>query len=450
MYSFFLACVLISPIPFGANRPWAWCLFAVLFGLMGLIFCVQVLLGKRQLHLHFRGVLSAFILWCIPVGWAILQASDLAVPNWTHPFWKLADEQLPNGVQAHISIDPQETWTALMRLVSYAIVFALSLQFNRDSDKAVITFKALAYAGFAYALYGVINDLGKFDTILWFDKWVGQGLVTSTFVNRNSYATYAGLTLLASMPMLFEIFHTSLKYGLASNYGRQYFYSNVFLRGWFPLLLAITIISALIMSESRGGFLSTTLGFVCLLIILLISNKINKKSGLLTLVVLIAALSWVVLEKSFDILIDRFDALDIESEGRALVYDIVSKASFENRWLGLGYGTFDNSFRLYRDETINGFYDKAHNTYLENIFELGWVQASALFLSIIWLSVICLRGVWVRRRNWLYPALGFGASVLVGAHAFVDFSLQIPAVAYTYALMLGVGVAQSFPTRKEI
>ena len=72
------------------------------------------------------------------------------------------------------------------------------------------------------------------------------------------------------------------------------------------------------------------------------------------------------------------------------------------------------------------------------------------FLSIIWLSVICLRGVWVRRRNWLYPALGFGASVLVGAHAFVDFSLQIPAVAYTYALMLSVGVAQSFPTRKEV
>ncbi len=39
-----------------------------------------------------------------------------------------------------------------MRLISYAIVFALSLQFNRDSDKAVLTFKAIAYAGFAYAL----------------------------------------------------------------------------------------------------------------------------------------------------------------------------------------------------------------------------------------------------------------------------------------------------------
>ena len=114
----------------------------------------------------------------------------------------------------------------------------------------------------------------------------------------------------------------------------------------------------------------------------------------------------------------------------------------------MGYGTFDHSFRLYRDESIDGFYDKAHNTYLENIFELGWLQASALFLSIIWLALICLRGVWVRQKNWLYPALGFAASVLVGVHAFMDFSLQIPAVAYTYALILGAGVAQSFPTRR--
>ena len=153
MYPFFLACVLLSHLPFGANRPWAWSLFAVLFGLLGLIFCVQVLLGKRNLHVHFKGVPGAFLLWCIPVAWAIFQASILAPASWTHPFWQLAAEQLPtNTVKAYISVDPQLTWTALMRLISYAVVFALSLQFNRDSDKAALTFKSIAYAGFAYAL----------------------------------------------------------------------------------------------------------------------------------------------------------------------------------------------------------------------------------------------------------------------------------------------------------
>ena len=96
-----------------------------------------------------------------------------------------------------------------------------------------------------------------------------------------------------------------------------------------------------------------------------------------------------------------------------------------------------------------GHYDKAHNTYLENIFELGLLQASALFIALFIMALICLRGVWARHRNWIYPAIGFSASLLVGTHALVDFSLQIPAVAYTYALIMGAAVAQSLPTRKD-
>jgi len=39
--------------------------------------------------------------------------------------------------------------------------------------------------------------------------------------------------------------------------------------------------------------------------------------------------------------------------------------------------------------------------------------------------------------------------LLVGAHSLVDFSLQIPAVAFTYALIMGAAVGQAKPTRKE-
>ena len=203
------------------------------------------------------------------------------------------------------------------------------------------------------------------------------------------------------------------------------------------------------MSQSRGACLSTLLAILALVIILLTSNKIRKKSGLLALIFIVALITWLLFANSFDVLIKRLDRLDTESVGRANVYGLINKAAAEPGFLGLGYGTFENSFRLYRDETVNGFYDKAHNTYLENIFELGWIPAISLFLSILWLALLCLRGVWVRRKNWFYPALGLAASVLVGTHAFADFSLQIPAVAYTYALMLGVGVAQASSTRTK-
>ena len=450
MYPLFLASILLAPIPFGANRPWAWCLYAVLVALFGLVFCVQIVLGKRHAPLILAPVRVSLFLFCIPVIWSLLQASGNVPLNWVHPFWQLAAEQLPNiDVKGHISLAPQDTWTALMRLVSYGVVFLLSLQFNHDRDKAALTFKALAYAGFAYAVYGLIDCLGHFNTILWFDKTAYANNVTSTFVNRNSYATYAGLTLLASMPLFFNVIEASARYGLSSNFGRHYFLENALLRGWFPLLLVFTIISALLMSQSRGGFLSTTLAVIVLLSILLASRKINQKSVLILLAMLIATISWVVMAQSVDNLMDRFDTINVENDGRLLVYELLDKAIVDNHWLGVGYGSFEEAFRLYRDETIHGHYDKAHNTYLENMFELGLLPALALFLAIAWATLICVRGVWIRRRDWLYPALGVAASVLVGTHAFVDFSLQIPAVAFTYALIMGVAVAQSIPTRKS-
>ena len=45
-------------------------------------------------------------------------------------------------------------------------------------------------------------------------------------------------------------------------------------------------------------------------------------------------------------------------------------------------------------------------------------------------------------RGAVYPAVLAACSVLVGVHALVDFSLEMPAVAATYALLLGVGCAQ--------
>ena len=446
MYQFFLACVLLSPLPFGANRAWSWSLFAVLFAICGIIFFIQVLFGQRTLHLSYKSVLGAGLLWCIPCLWMLVQSADVMPETWAHPFWKLTAETIALPVVSHISVDPNATYTALMRLMSYALVFGLSLQFNRESDKAQQTFKALAYAGFVYALYGIIVCIGQFDTILWFDKWVGQGVVTSTFVYRNAYATFAGLSLLAAMPLLFEAFKLSLKFGLSTNYGKEYFYEKLLIKGWFPLLMVLTVFSALLMSQSRGGFLSTLVGIISLLTVLILSHKVPQKKGLGFFVLALSVLAWLIFSRSFDILIDRLDALDVESKGRESVYTLLSHISSEQNHLGMGYGTFENSFRIYRDETIDGFYDKAHNTYLENIFELGQYQAYALFASIFWLALICLRGVWVRRRNWLYPALGVAASMLVGAHAFVDFSLQIPAIAYSYALMLGAAVAQSYPS----
>ncbi|UOA06989.1 O-antigen ligase [Methylobacter sp. S3L5C] len=448
MFKIFLFTILLAPIPFGANRPWAWSLYAMLLALGGLLASIAILFRQSPVQLTIRPVKYSFFLICIPIGWALLQLSNVSPLDWSHPFWQLAAEQLSLPVPAHISLTPHETATALMKLGSYLLVFFISLQFNRHSQNALFTFNNLAYAGLLYAVYGLIIYLGQFKTLLWFDQWAPMNAVTSTFVNRNSYATYAGLTLLAGLPLLFEKIQSSFQYGLKNNYGRQFFFENVFIRGWFALLLIITIATALFLTQSRGGFLSTALAIVAFFIILLVNHKIINNFAVMLLLGVVSLVSWGVFTRSGDKLIDRLNATSPENEGRWMVYDLLAKANADNSWLGMGYGSFEKSFRLYRDETIVGFYDKAHNTYLENIFELGLLQASCLFMAIFLMALVCLRGVWIRQRNWIYPAIGFSASLLIGAHALVDFSLQIPAIAYTYALIMGAAVAQSLPTRK--
>lgn len=449
MYKIFLFAMLLSPIPFGANRPWAWSLYALLLALFGLTACLGILLKRVETPISLQPVKYPLYLVCVPIAWGLLQMSNFAPDSWIHPFWQLADEQLPGSINAHISLAPQQTGTALMRLSSYLLVFFISLQFNRDSENASLTFKSIAYAGLIFAVYGLVMNLGQYNMVLWFDKWTYRESVTSTFINRNSYATYAGLTLLSSFPQLFENIHSSFHYGVRNHYGRQFFLENILVRSWFPLLLIVIVTTALFLSLSRGGFLSTSLAVSLFFIILLLSRKIKNNAAIMLLITVICAVSLGVLAQSGGQLIERLNDISTENQDRWLVYDILVKANSENRWLGVGYGSFESSFKLYRDETIAPYYDKAHNTYLENIFELGFLQASALFMAIFLAALTCLRGVWMRRQHWLYPAVGFSASILVGAHSLVDFSLQIPAVAFTYALIMGAAVGQASPSRRR-
>jgi O-antigen ligase len=87
---------------------------------------------------------------------------------------------------------------------------------------------------------------------------------------------------------------------------------------------------------------------------------------------------------------------------------------------------------------------QAHNTYLENALELGVPAAAVLVLAVASLGVLCAVGVVRRNRDTIYPCVGLAATALVGVHAMVDFTLQTPAVAATYFMVMGAACAQSW------
>jgi O-antigen ligase len=219
------------------------------------------------------------------------------------------------------------------------------------------------------------------------------------------------------------------------------------LKAWLPLTTLLLLATALILTHSRGGFLATLLGAVVLLM-LLDSRSPSRQRSSRVAVASALAVSTLAFYMTSEVLLDRIDQTDITNEERVIVFENIQLGITENPLLGFGYGTFADSFRLYDRIESPVHYDRAHNTWLENLFELGVPAALALFLALGGLAATCLRGVRRRHRDWAFPALGVASSVLVGLHALVDFSLQLPAVAILYACIMGVACAQSFSSQQ--
>ena len=77
------------------------------------------------------------------------------------------------------------------------------------------------------------------------------------------------------------------------------------------------------------------------------------------------------------------------------------------------------------------------------------IPAAVVFMAMIAvLAGRCLAGMRSRSRDAHLPAIGFASTVFVALHAVVDFGAQIPAVAISYAVLLGMGWAQSWSSRE--
>ncbi|MCH7487992.1 MAG: O-antigen ligase family protein [Proteobacteria bacterium] len=449
IFRLLLAVVVLSPLPFASNRPWSWSLLAVLVGLLLATWSVASLFDGTSRGVGLRRIWPVLGLFCLAAGWSVLPTVPFTPWEWQHPLWNDLDVVLERGMAPKVTLDAYETRTALMRLLSYAGVFWLSLQYCRSADRARQVFHALSVAGLAYAAYGLIVHFAGLETILWFDKWAYRGHLTSTFVNRNSYATYAGLGLLCSVGLIVQIVTGNIRGGFSARQAARAILETLAGRGWLLIAAAFTIATALLLTHSRGGFLGSALGLVALLFAAGLSRPLRSRAmwGAGAVVALVGIAIFSLSGEVTDVRLAR-TSLDTEIRDE---FNVITMRGIESTpGFGTGYGTFESAFRMYRDSSLPFSFSrtvaKAHNTYLENALELGIPAAAALIGAIAGLGFICLLGIRRRRRNVMFPIIGLAATVLVGAHSLVDFSLQIPAVAVTYAMIMGAACAQSWPS----
>ncbi|SMF21246.1 O-antigen ligase [Tistlia consotensis] len=436
-----LALVAYAPLPFASNRPWSWSLLALLSGVLLAAWAVAAAFRRAPAPVALRRCWPVVLPFVLATGWAAVQASGWTPANLDHPAWAIAGAALDRPLDGALSVEPLAAWDGLMRLFGYAAVFWLALQLCRGRERARTALLVLVASVGIYALYGLIAQLSGSQSILWFRKWAYLDSVTGPFVNRNSFATYLGLGLLCATALLLEAWQRALEFapGLRLRVKR----SIEMLSGHGILLLLLAVVAtALLLTGSRGGLAATVAGMAGLL--LLSGGQRRGTIGLRSIALLIGAgaiaLFLVSGEKTGARLGDAGGSL----VARGDAYAVTARAIETAPLLGAGLGSFDLVFKLFQPIELTGNWGKAHESYLENALELGIPGAALLTLPILLAALHCLRGVFRRRRDGLYPAIAVAATLLVGSHALIDFSLQIPAVSVAYAFLLGLGSTQAW------
>jgi O-antigen ligase len=447
LFAGLLTIVALAPLPLGSNRPLPMAILCLCSGFLLILWALLWNFKRASLHLHSNDIKWAVYGYGAVCLWVGFQWAPIMPTAFTDPVWQSTAKLLDFDINARLSVNPNATLTGLMHLLTYGGIFWLSFELTRTSERAWFAIRAIVWIGTVYAVYGIAIYMAGNDWIVIYPKWTYLDSLTSTFVNRNSYATFAGLTLLAAIAVFVR--HMAPFFALKHPVRLKIvlIVEEVAARAAIKTFSIISIAVALLLSASRGGTGSTAIGLLVLGAIYTVRKRLKRRPifGLI-LATTIAAI--IIFTASGNHLSKRLpdNQLQASLDVRTDIFAITWDAIMSSPWKGTGFGTFEDVFPAYRQGNYSPLilWDKAHNTYLENALELGIPAALLLNFSIALIAIQCLRGALTRKRDRIIPALGVAASVLVGLHSLGDFSLQIPAVSILYAALMGVSVSQSW------
>jgi hypothetical protein len=221
-----------------------------------------------------------------------------------------------------------------------------------------------------------------------------------------------------------------------------------------PPLAAVALLgTCLILTVSRGASTATLCGCAIFLIWEMFARdwrSIERRN-----IVYGAAIAGaiLVLAWSGDILLGRYaDSVKDWVDQRQLIYSVHWDAFLATPWFGYGLGTFDEVNKLL--ETSNNYFvlwnvRAAHNAYLQWLEEAGIFGSIPMFACLGWIIARTALGSRNRRRMTTWLRACVAASIVVLIHSWSDFSLEIPAIAMLWSVLLGSAYALAFSRRHK-
>ena len=323
------------------------------------------------------------------------------------------------------SLHRPTSFNALILLLNYIAIFYLTINLTQTRSQLRALIYLIISIALFLSLFGLFKRFGV-NPFPWWDygdiRYVPYRL-SSTYGNANHLAGYLEMAI----PLLLGLFLLGYRKGIR------------FLLFYITLL----ILTALILSLSRGGWTSTALATVFMASVLLKSEYFKRKKLLLGGILGFIVLALVILASTP--VVERIRTLEQGEEGfypRLLRVKGTIKMIIDYPFLGTGPGTFALIFTQYQPPGMGSRSFYAHNDYLHFISETGLL----LIPIIIWMIIALYRKGFEKLKNPSRLVRGTTLGAMAGItailfHSIGDFNLHIPANAILFAVLTAIVVS---------
>jgi O-antigen ligase len=317
-------------------------------------------------------------------------------------------------------------WSFIL-LLNYLTILYLTIHLTttRSRLKGLI-YLIIGIAAFL-SVFGLFKKFGM-NPFHWWDygdlKYMPDFL-SATFGNHNHMAGYLEMALSLSLSLFLLGYRKEILFLI--------------------LYLTILLFSALILSLSRGGWVSSLIGLTFMSIALLSSWYFRRKKLLIGSIAGFIILAMIILASTP--VVERIMTVAEQEEeasfaSRMIAWKGVLKMIGDYPVLGSGLGTFATVFTQYQPSGFATYYNMAHNDYLHFISETGL----PLVVLIIWMGIALYRKGFEKLKNpsRLVRATALGAMTGITAiliHSVVDFNLHIPANAILFTVLIALVVS---------
>ncbi len=452
--------LVFPPLLFGAVEPWS-SLATVLVSLfLGILWSARRLTGERpkedagplsreKQRGHLAPLLAAaglILAWgslaLLPLPAAVLK---IVSGRSALPFTGIIDAANGGGFFSPLSLAPDETGEALMRLLAFGIMFLVS--FDALADWKTIRTAAAVFitVTFAVSVEGVIQAMAGGGKLL-FIREVSGSSPFGPFVNRNHFAAWAGMGALLGFGYFLSLGYRvpDVLEGRGPGCISYRVDRNLTAKRWLIGFMTAVTGGAVFVSLSRGGMLGLLAGITAIGLLLGTRKRLGRGwRALAFLGLVLAVVIWIGagpvvarMETAFNM------AGDYSEKVRAALFRDTARMAGDHLWMGTGPGTFSAVYPLYQTAPPEHAYAHAHNDWLQLLAEWG-ATGLALFLTALVAFWCRFLGNWYRRRDREVLCLAAGAAggvTALMAHSLFDFSLRVPAVALAAAFTAGIGL----------